>query len=125
MDTSGHNERRLSWRHQVDIPVDLLLSNGIMLKVNACNLSLKGILFSCDNWISNKIEPRGIQNHPLDHIQFSISAELDKNKKLYANGRIVIARRVSQDNYLIGLEFIDFQKDSYTNLQAYINSLKE
>lgn len=121
----GLKERRLSFRHQVDIPVDLLLENGTALKVNACNLSLKGILFNCDDWISHKIESRGIQHHPLDHIQIGITAELDKDKKLYASSRIVIARRVSQDKYQIGLEFIDFQQNSDDNLQAYINSLNE
>ena len=124
MHSPGLTERRLFFRHQVDIPVDLLLSNGTMLKVNACNLSSDGIQFSCDNGISKKIESRGIQNYPLDHTQISITAELDKDKKLRANCRLVIARRISQDNYLIGLEFIDFQKNSNASLQAYINSIK-
>ncbi len=126
MHPSTHNEQRLSFRHEVDIPVDLLLlSSSTTLKVNACNLSLNGILINCDEWASKQIESRGIHNHPFDHIQISVIAELNKHDKLYANCRIVIARRVSQDNYLIGLEFIDFQKGSHASLQTYINSLED
>ncbi|MCP4074741.1 MAG: PilZ domain-containing protein [Gammaproteobacteria bacterium] len=125
MHPSIHNEQRLSFRHQVDIPVELLLSNGTALKVNACNLSINGILVSCDEWASNQIESRGIHNHPFDHIRINIVAELHNQNKLFANSRIIIARRMSQDNYLIGLEFIDFQNDSDASLQTYINSLEK
>jgi len=125
MHPSIHNEQRLSFRHPVDIPVDLLLSNGTTLKVSACNLSMKGILVSLDEWGSKQIESRGIHNHPFDHIRINIVAELDKKNKLYASSRIIIARRMSQDNYLIGLEFIDYQKNSEASFQNYINAIKE
>ena len=125
MHPSIHNEQRLSFRHQVDLPVDLILSSGTTLKVNACNLSMKGILISCDEWGSKQIESRGIHNHPFDHIRINIITELDKQNKLHANSRIIIARRMSQDNYLIGLEFINFQNNSDASLQTYIDSLKD
>ena len=116
-------DRRRAHRLQVDIPVDLILGDGTVLKVNASNLSLDGLLFSCDDWTSKKIEHRGIQNHPLNHIQISIVANFSKQKKLYANCRIISARRESQDSYVIGLEFIDFQKNSEANLLEYMTSL--
>ncbi len=118
-------ERRLYLRHQVDMPANLSVSNSSSLKINISNLSLKGMLFHCDEYISRKIEPRGIQNHPLDHIQFTVSAELANHTTLQVIGRIVIARRVSQDKYLIGMEFIEFQKDSFANLESYISSLDD
>ncbi len=123
MHPSKFKERRQFLRYQVNLPVDLHLENSIALKVHASNLSLGGLMFSCDDWISKKIESRGIQHHSLDHTQISISMELDNTKMLYANCRIVTARRVSQDNYLVGLEFTEFQKKSEDSLQAYINSL--
>ncbi len=125
MHTPGFKDRRRSFRHQIDMPVDLLLKDGTILKVKACNLSLNGLLFSCDEWTSKKIESRGIQNHPLDHIQISLTTELDQYKNLQANCSIITARRISQDHYLIGLEFIDFQNNSDADLKAYIDSLKE
>ena len=125
MHPPGFKDRRYSFRHEADMPVDLLLKDGTVLKVKACNLSLDGLLFSCDDWASKKIESRGIQNHPLDHIQISVTAELGQYKNLQANCSIITARRISQDHYQIGLEFIDFQNNSDANLLAYINSLNE
>lgn len=117
-------ERRHSIRHQVNLPVDLQLNDGSIINVKASNLSLGGLIFNCDDWVSKKIESRGIQHHSLDHTQISITLELGKHRKLYADCRIIIARRVSQDNYLIGLEFIRFHKNTDATLLAYIDSLK-
>ena len=125
MHSLRYKDRRRNFRHKVDIPIDLRLKDGTTLKVKACNLSLNGILFSCDDWTSKKIESRGIQNHPFDHIQITITAELGQYKNLQANCRIITARRVSQERYQIGMKFNDFLNNSDTNLQAYIKSLKE
>jgi c-di-GMP-binding flagellar brake protein YcgR len=43
------------------------------------------------------------------------------NSRLYARCRIVVARRLSEEEYLIGLEFVDFENGSERLLERYIN----
>ena len=117
------NERRLTERYAVEQEVDLVLSNGSILPVSAINLSITGMQFVCDGWVANEIEPRGIHNHPLDKIQLKVVADLNKNKKLYAQCRIISARRLAQDSYLIGMAFIEFENGSEPHLIEHISSL--
>jgi hypothetical protein len=50
---------------------------------------------------------------------------MDKyNSKLYARCRIVVARRLSQDEYLIGLKFIDFENGSDKLLNLFIRRIE-
>ncbi len=115
-------ERRISFRHEVDTPLELLLGNGSSITVNISNLSMRGLQFSCDKWVASEIDPSGIHHHPLNRIQLGIALDLGNNKKLKADGYIVIARRVSEDTYLIGLEFTDFRGDTESVLSSYLSS---
>lgn len=118
-------ERRRSQRYAVELPIDIVLQDGTVLPVVACDISRKGLQFRCDSWIADEIEPRGIQNHPLDAI--SVKAVTDfpdmgkYNSRLYARCRIVVARRLSQEEYLLGLEFIDFENGSDRLLERFMN----
>jgi c-di-GMP-binding flagellar brake protein YcgR len=118
-------ERRRTQRYLVDLPVDIVLQDGSVLPVVTCNMSRKGLQFRCDSWIADEIEPRGIQNHPLDAIRVKAITDFpDMGKyksRLYARCRIVVARRLSEEEYLIGLEFVDFENGSERLLERYIN----
>lgn len=118
-------ERRRSQRYAVDLPVDIVLQDGSVLPVVACDISLKGLQFRCDSWIADEIEPRGIQNHPLDAIRVKAVTDFPDmgkyNSRLYARCRIVIARRLSEQEYMLGLEFIDFENGSDRLLERFVN----
>ena len=122
-------ERRCTHRYRIKLPVELILEDGTVLPVEAVDISNKGLQCSCDSWIADEIEPRGIQNHPLDQIRLKAVIDFpDMNKyssKLYARCRIVVARRVSQDDYLIGLAFVDFENGSERLLEKFIRQNKE
>ena len=117
-------ERRRTHRYKVKLPVELILEDGTVLPVESVDISTSGLRFACDSWIADEIEPRGIQNHPLDQIRLKAVTELPGmgkySSKLYARCRIVIARRLSQDSYLLGLEFIDFENGSERLLEKFI-----
>ena len=117
-------ERRNTHRYKVKLPVELILEGGAVLPVESVDISTSGLQFACDSWIADEIEPRGIQNHPLDQIRLKAVTDfpgMDKySSKLYARCRIVIARRLSQDSYLLGLEFIDFENGSERLLEKFI-----
>jgi c-di-GMP-binding flagellar brake protein YcgR len=118
-------ERRRTQRYIVNLPVDIVLQDGSVLPVITSNMSRTGLQFRCDSWVADEIEPRGIQNHPLDAIRVKAITDFpDMGKyksRLYARCRIVVARRLSQEEYLIGLEFVDFENGSERLLERFIN----
>ena len=90
--------------------------------MEATGISARGLEFRCDSWLADEIEPRGIQNHPLDRIQIKVVADLpisDENR-FYARCRVIAARRLSQEEYVLGLEFIDFEKSSEKVLARFL-----
>jgi|GEM_PF-902309 len=122
-------ERRTAHRYKIKLPIELILEDGSVIPVESTDISNKGLQFSCDSWIADEIEPRGIQNHPLDQIRLKAVTEfpdMDKyNSKLYARCRVVVARRLSQDEYLLGLEFIDFENGSERLLERFIRQCEQ
>ena len=127
MAVQSPNERRQVLRFPVQLQIDLILSDGTVLSALASNLSQQGLQFRCDSWLADAIEPRGIQNHPLDQIQLKTVAILpiSGENKMYARCRIVAARRLSQEEYMLGLEFIDFEKRSDKALYRYIDTVSK
>ncbi len=117
------DDRRQSFRHPVKLQIDLVLGDGSILPVEASGISAKGLQFRCDDWLANEIEPRGIQNHPLDRIRIKVVADLpiSGENKLYARCKVIVARRLSQEEYILGLEFVDFEKSSEKVLQRFIS----
>ena len=122
-------ERRSAHRYKVKLPVELILDDGTVLPVESTDISNKGLQFSCDSWVADEIEPRGIQNHPLDQIRLKAVTDfpgMDKyNSRLYARCRIIVARRLSQDEYILGIEFIDFENGSERLLEKFIRECEQ
>jgi hypothetical protein len=117
-------ERRCTHRYKVKLPVELILEDGTVLPVESVDISNKGLQFICDSWVADEIEPRGIQVHPLEQIRLKAVIDfpgMDKDSsKMYARCRIVVARRMSQDEYVIGLAFVDFENGSERLLEKFI-----
>jgi len=122
-------ERRSAHRYKVKLPVELILEDGTVIPVESIDISNKGLQFSCDSWIADEIEPRGIQNHPLDQIRLKAVTDFPgmemHNSRLYARCRVVVARRLSQDEYLLGIEFTDFENGSEHLLDKFIKQCEE
>ena len=122
-------ERRAAPRFRVKLPVELILEDGTVIPVEASDISSRGLQFSCDSWIADEIEPRGIQNHPLDQIRLKAVTDFpgmdNYNCRLYARCRIVTARRLSQDEYLLGIEFTGFENGSERLLEKFIRQCEQ
>ena len=119
------NERRKVARYMTKLDIDIVLEGGSILYVQTHDISLNGIQFICDSQIADEIEPRGLQSHSLDRIKVKVIARFptDETEKFYASCKVAAARRLSQEEYLLGLEFIDFEKNSGKILQNYIKKL--
>lgn len=119
------NERRKTVRYMTKLDIDIVLEDGTILPVQTHDISLNGLQFKCDSQIANEIEPRGLQSHSLDRIKLKIVTRFptDEKQKFYASCKVIAARRLSQEEYLLGLEFIDFEKNGDHILQNYIQKL--
>ncbi len=116
-------ERRLSPRYEIPLTVELVLDNEMILDVTSNNISSCGLSISCDSWVTDEIEPRGIQNYVTSHLRLKAVIALDvdnKTKKIYSNCRIISTQRVSQDEYNISLAFVDFENGSEKILKDFL-----
>jgi hypothetical protein len=128
LDTPGATERRQSPRYEIELAIDLVLVDGGILSVNTRNISSCGIQILCESWVTDEIEPRGIQNHAISHLRIKVITELPigkQSKKLYANCRIMSVQRMSQDEYMLNLAFIDFENGTEGALNEFLDQYKQ
>lgn len=104
-------------RYPVNTSIELELEDGTQLLVSTTNISNSGLQFSCDSWVARKIEPHGIHLHSLDHINLKLRSEEHKS---FVHAQIMHAQRLSQNKFLIGVNFTDFNKSSEDILNALI-----
>lgn len=124
----GITERRQSPRYEIDLLADIVLDNGEPLPVNTRNISSSGLQIICDSWVTDQIEPRGIQNHAVTHIHFKAIIELPvegRVEKLYVNCRILSLQRLSQDKFMLNLVFTGFENNSETALHEFLEQCQQ
>lgn len=128
IDIPGVTERRQSPRYEIKLDVDLVLQDGNILTVTTRNISSCGLQIICDTWVTEEIEPRGIQSHSISHLRLKAITELpiDKEtKKLYSNCRLMSVQRMSQDEYMLNLAFIDFENGSEQALDQFLDQYQQ
>ena len=124
----GVSERRQSPRYEIDLLVDLVLDKGDVLTVSTRNISSTGLQIICDSWVTDQIEPRGIQNHTITHLQFKVIMELPiagNTEKLYVNCRVMSIQRLSQDEYMLNIAFIGFENNTENTLNKFLSQYKQ
>ncbi len=117
------DERRHSLRHEIKLAVDLVLTDGVILPVESLNISATGIQVLCDKWVTDEIEPRGIQSHSIRQIKLKAVTELpgkSGKNKLYAYCKIISAQRRSQNEYTLSLVYTCFENNSETALNNFL-----
>ena len=128
IDIPGVSERRQTPRYEIELPVDMVLENGNILTVSTRNISSCGMQIVCDTWVTDEIEPRGIQSHSVGHIKIKLITSIpigDETKKLYANCRMLSVQRMSQSAYMLNLAFIDFENGSEQILDDFLDQYEQ
>jgi hypothetical protein len=128
IDIPGVSDRRKTPRYEIKLSVDLVLDNGSILTVTSRNISSCGLQIICDTWVTEEIEPRGIQSHAISHIRMKAITDLpvgDETKKLYTNCRIMSVQRMSQDEYMLNLAFVDFENGSEQVLDMFLDQFEQ
>ena len=122
LDIPNTSERRQSPRYEIPLAVELVLDNDMILDVTSSNISGCGLKISCDSWIADEIEPRGIQSHTTSHLRLKVIIDLDSSaKKIYSNCRVISAQRIAQDEYTLSLAFIDFENGTENILNDFLD----
>jgi hypothetical protein len=106
-------------RYPINTRIELEMGDGANLFVNTSNISASGLQFNCNNWVAKKIEPKGIHLHSLDHITLKMRSE---KYDLQADAQVIFARRVSQDEFNIGVRFTHLDETSQENLTALLKN---
>ena len=122
MENTKLTDRRNSVRYPLKLSIELEVENGTTLPIKTINISTSGFQFRCDSWIANKIEPRGIQNHSLNHIDLKIYAKLPfmHENSLNAHGHISYTQRLSQEEFVIGVKFTELEESNLKTLEQFI-----
>lgn len=119
-------ERRVAPRYEDRIQVDLILSDDAALPVEICGISIKGIQFTCESWLADEIEPQGIQKLALSRKKLTIKARLpfdENSKNIVIHSFVSAVRRISEDKFLIGLEYESIEGNGLDVLEEYIAQL--
>ena len=128
LDTPGIPERRQSPRYELEMPADIALEDGEALAVTTRNISNSGLQIICDAWVTDAIEPRGIQSHATSQLRFKLIMELpiaDDAEKFYVNCRLISVQRLSQDEYMLNIAFINFENSTESTLNKFIGQYKQ
>ena len=128
LDRPGIPERRQSPRYELEMPADIVLQDGEALTVSTRNISNSGLQIICDAWVTDAIEPRGIQSHATSHLRFKLIMKLpiaDNAEKLYVNCRLISVQRLSQDEYMLNVAFINFENNTESTLNKFIGQYKQ
>ncbi len=128
LDIPGVAERRQSPRYEIALAINMIMVDGSILSIKTRNVSSCGIQILCDSWVTDAIEPRGIQSHSISHLRLKVVTELpigNQSKKLYANCRIMSVQRISQNQYLLSLAFIDFENSTESTLDEFLDQYKQ
>jgi len=128
IDIPGVSDRRQTPRYVIKLSVDIVLETGSILKVTTRNISSCGLQIICGSWVTDEIEPRGIQSHAVSHRRIKAVTELpvgNETKKLYASCRIMSVQRMSQEEYMLSLAFIDFENSSEQILDKFLDQYQQ
>ena len=128
LDIPDKLERRQSPRYAIDLVADMVLNNGDLVSVNTRNISGSGLQIICDSWVTEEIEPRGIQSHSTSHLRIKLILGLpveNNTEKLYVNCRIMSVQRLSQDEYTLNLAFTGFENNSEQVLTKFLGQYQQ
>lgn len=119
-------ERRHYPRVAADLPLEIVTEGGESAKGTIRNLSVGGVEISCDRWCADRILPSGHQAFPGQPIKaqlrLSLPAADGSNQPVEAAGEIVVSRRMSQNEYRVGIHFLRLDGDGEQLVAQYVRA---
>ncbi|MBL1433698.1 MAG: PilZ domain-containing protein [Gammaproteobacteria bacterium] len=116
-------ERRFSPRVEVNVPVDVLLTDGQVFTIPSIDMSYMGISFNCDGWTLQQIFPNGNWSGPKDKINFTLSIKMNNEFILDCDAVVTRFLRLSENEYHIGVQFLGLDDENQRLLIHYVSSV--
>ncbi len=114
-------ERRQSPRVEVSVPVEILLSDGELLSIPSIDISYTGVSFNCNYWTVKRLFPEAHWSGPKDQVTFDLSVELSDDLLLASESVVTRFLRLSENEYHIGVQFLNIDDETQRSLVSYVN----
>lgn len=118
-------DRRHYPRISTELPLEIEIDAGETVRGTIRNLSVGGLEISCDRWCADRILPSGHQAFPGQPIRARLRWTLPgggQEQVVEASAEIVVSRRLSQNEYRVGIHFLDFSADGEQAVQRFVAS---
>lgn len=113
-------ERRLHPRVSVNFPVEIILADeALSLTGKAINLSLSGLQIQISKSVTDSI--MGKKTYPLE---FLLSIDTPALKLERINARVIVNRRISQQDFQMGVKLCNLEDIQLNHLKQFINSIQ-
>lgn len=116
-------------QQRVDVALDVQVKSpaGEDLRCKAANLSRAGVMISCDLDVVRKLLPNQTTPAPgqwvLVSTRFAVPVIASQTVSVQADGHVVHLRRISRDEFHIGVHFTEFEGNGYDYLDQYVSRL--
>ena len=107
------------------LPTEIGLGDGSVIYAQTVNISRAGLQLSSDRVTRDVIFPRGHPNSPSERTEVSLRVRLnfDRDGPVWISVRClgVMFRRIGEDEYHLGMQFVEFEGDDYHTLERFID----
>ncbi len=117
-------ERRLSKRVKVTLPVNVLLLGEQMCAMSSIDLSYMGISFRCNYWTVQQVFPGAHWSGRQDNVNLTLSIKMAEDFTLNCDSVVTRFFRLSENEYHVGVQFLDLDDETQHSLIHYVNNSK-
>lgn len=121
------NKQNLRNQQRVETQLDVMVSlpSGEAVQCRATNLSRAGMMLSCDNRTLEQLVPGQKPPAPgqlIDIVaKFSVPVVAAQNVSVSADCHLIHLRRVSRDEFQVGIQFCGFEGNGYNYVDQYVS----
>jgi hypothetical protein len=102
------------------------MPDGEIIHAITVNLSPAGIQIACDRFTVNSILPLSQRRVPSKTIEVDVRLRFPESSGMpdviAARCRPVFSRRIAENEYRIGLQFMSFEGDDYQKLEHFLDN---
>lgn len=106
--------------------MEIVTAGGETATATIRNLSMGGVEISCDRWCADRILPSGHQAFPgqpiTAQLRWQITSADGSAQPVQATGEIVVSRRLSQNEYRVGIQILRFEDDGERVVEQHVRT---
>ena len=111
-------------RVNIGLPIQVIRANGVVIHSTIFSLSRDGLQLSCDHQTARLIIPKLQQKLAVEPVQIHVRFRLPLSSRppieIDVHCLAKYVRRTSQNNYHIGLNYVDLDDDDIDGLERFV-----